>query len=192
MKFPDVRQTSDSGSWLKLGWTFLRIGAMAFGGLGATLALLEVELVERQKVASKHDLTEALTYTKLLPGSTVVQVVAYLGWRLAGWRGSGLATAAFLLPSAALMTLLAHGYARLPQVPVVVAVQRGVLSAVVALLLLTMWRLAQSTLRTAPRRALAVAAFGVVMAPHVSAVWVVLAAGALGVAVKWWERRASG
>ena len=183
---------SDSRSWPKLGWTFLRIGAMAFGGLGATLALLEVELVERQKVASKHDLTEALTYTKLLPGSTVVQVVAYLGWRLGGWRGSSLATAAFLFPSAALMTLLAYGYAHLPQGPAVVAVQRGVLSAVVALLLLTMWRLAQSTLTTAPRRVLAVAAFGVVMAPRVSAVWVVLAAGALGVAVKWWGRRASG
>jgi len=28
--------------------------------------------------------TEALTYTKLLPGSTVVQVVAYLGYKLSG------------------------------------------------------------------------------------------------------------
>jgi chromate transporter len=67
-----------SQSALKLSWTFLRIGALAFGGLGATLALIERELVGRQKIASKQDVTDALTYTKLLPGSTVVQVVAFL------------------------------------------------------------------------------------------------------------------
>ena len=78
---------------LRLGWTFLRIGAVAFGGLGATLALLERELVERLHVSTKGQITEALTYTKLLPGSTVVQVVAYLGWRLGGWSASAVVTA---------------------------------------------------------------------------------------------------
>jgi len=33
---------------LQLGLTFLRIGAVAFGGLGATLALIERELVQRR------------------------------------------------------------------------------------------------------------------------------------------------
>jgi hypothetical protein len=65
-------------SSLRLGSTFLKIGAVAFGGLGATLALIESELVQRQRVVSREELTEALTYTKFLPGSTVVQVVAYL------------------------------------------------------------------------------------------------------------------
>ena len=64
---------------LRVAWTFLRIGAVAFGGLGATLALIEHELVRRQRVTTKQEITDALTYTKLLPGSTVVQVVAYLG-----------------------------------------------------------------------------------------------------------------
>lgn len=69
-------------STLHLGWSCLRIGAMAFGGLGATLARIDREFVSRRDVISRDELTEALTYTKLLPGSTVVQVVSYLGWRL--------------------------------------------------------------------------------------------------------------
>jgi hypothetical protein len=55
--------------------TLLVIGAAAFGGLGATLALLRPELVERRGWLRPSDITEALAYTKPLPGSTVVQVV---------------------------------------------------------------------------------------------------------------------
>ena len=79
---------------LQVGWVFLRIGSVAFGGLGAALALIQREFVERRRVLTAADVTEALTYTKLLPGSTVVQVVSYLGFRLHGWTGSALATVA--------------------------------------------------------------------------------------------------
>ena len=53
------------------------------------------------------DVTAALTYTKLLPGSTGPQVVAYLGYTLGGWLGSAVATAAFLFPAALMMLVLA-------------------------------------------------------------------------------------
>jgi chromate transporter len=109
-------RSGDRPSALRLGWTFLRIGAAAFGGLGATLALIESELVQRQRVISREQLTEALTYTKFLPGSTVVQVVAYLGWRIGGWRGSAVATVAFLGPAMTMMLGLTYGYAGLSMV----------------------------------------------------------------------------
>ena len=83
---------------LSLGWMFLRIGATAFGGLGATLALIERELVTKRGILTPADVTEALTYTKLLPGSTGPQAIAYLGYKLGGWSGSALAMAAFLFP----------------------------------------------------------------------------------------------
>jgi chromate transport protein ChrA len=67
---------------LSLGWASLCIGAVAFGGLGATLALVRRELVERRGWLRASDIIEALAYTKPLPGSTVVQVVTFLGWRV--------------------------------------------------------------------------------------------------------------
>lgn len=66
-----------SPSISRLAWTFLRIRAIAFGGLGPALALIERDLVSRRGVLARDALTESLTYTKLLPGSTVVQVVSY-------------------------------------------------------------------------------------------------------------------
>jgi chromate transporter len=167
---------------IRLALPFLRIGALSFGGLGATVALIEDELVVRRRVVSPADVADALTHTKLLPGSTVVQVVAYLGWLLAGWRGSAVATTCFLLPSALLMVALAYGYLHVATVPAIVGVRRGIVAVVVALLLVTMSRLAKQVATTQLARALAAGAFfGVLLYPSFSAV-VVVAAGCVGIA----------
>src|SRR6266705_5238765 len=63
------------------------------------------------------DVTEALIYTKLLPGSTGPQVVAYLGYKLGGWSGSAVATAAFVFPAALMMLVLAAAYAAVTTLP---------------------------------------------------------------------------
>lgn len=170
-------------SLVKLGGVFLYVGALSFGGLGATLALIERSLVTRLGVLTSGDLTAALTHTKLLPGSTVVQVVAYLAWRLRGWPGSAVATAAFVLPSALAMVALGVGYAYADAVPGFAAVRRGVVAVVIALLLGTMARLATSNLRGLLARLVAVVAFVVVVSLPSASPWVVVAAGLLGLMV---------
>lgn len=166
-----------------LATTFLRIGMLAFGGLGATVALIERELVDKRSALTREAIAAALTHTKLLPGSTVVQVVAYVGWQIRGWSGSALAAICFVLPSALLMLALAYGYAEMAATPGAVAARRGVLAVVIALLLSTMFRLTAQLLRTPLARALALVAFVIVaLVPHV-APWVVVAAGLIGVVV---------
>jgi chromate transporter len=168
---------------LRLAVIFLRVGALAFGGLGATVTLLERELVDRRNALTRDDIAAALTHTKLLPGSTVVQVVAYLGWRLRGWVGSAIATVCFILPSALLMLGLAYGYAEVAATPGPVAARRGVLAVVIALLLTTMFRLAAQVVRTPLARLLAVGAFvAVAVLPNASP-WVVVSAGIVGLVV---------
>jgi chromate transport protein ChrA len=54
---------------LTLGSLFLHIGATAFGGLEAALALVERELVTKRQWLTAADVTEALTYTKLMTGN---------------------------------------------------------------------------------------------------------------------------
>ena len=168
-------------SSLRLVATFLRFGALAFGGLGATLALIERELVDRRNVISREDIAAALTHTKLLPGSTVVQVVAYLGWRLGGWPGSAIATLCFILPSALFMLALAYGYAEVAATPRLVAAR--VLAVVIALLLTTMFRLAAQVVKTPLTRTLALGAFTIVALLPSTSPWVVLSAGVIGLVV---------
>lgn len=78
---------------------FLQLGAQAWSGQAVTIALFERDFVQRRGWLVEADITQALTYVNLLPGSTNVQVVAYLGYRLRGLPGTFAATGAFLLPS---------------------------------------------------------------------------------------------
>ena len=166
---------------LSLGRTLLCIGAVAFGGLGATLALLRRELVERRGWLRPSDVTEALAYTKPLPGSTVVQVVTFLGWRLGNWPGAIVATVAFLLPALALMTVAAAAVLALPDAPWVRGALTGLQVAVVGLLAAALWRLARSEAGSALLLTVLPVAFAAGL--FINAALVVAAAGAIGVLI---------
>ncbi len=164
-----------------LGWAFLRIGAFAFGGLGATLTLLQRELVDRRGWLRSSDVTGALAYTKPLPGSTVVQVVTFLGWRMGGWTGAIVATTAFLLPALVLMTVAAAAVLSLPDAPWVRGALTGLQVAVVGVLAAALWHLARSEAGSGLLLVVLLTAFAAGL--FVNAALVVAAAGATGVAV---------
>jgi chromate transporter len=166
---------------LTLGQIFLRIGATAFGGLGAALALVERELVNKRQWLTAADVTEALTYTKLLPGSTVVQVVSYLGYKLGGWSGSAVATAAFVFPSAVMMLALAAAYVSVTAVPVMRPAINGLTAAVVGILLATTYRLGKTNIPDRITLGIALASIVAGAVLGIIAALIVVAAGLLGV-----------
>jgi chromate transporter len=172
----------------RLGWAFLTIGAVAFGGLGATLALLQRELVERRGWLQQADVGEALAYTKPLPGSTVVKVVTFLGWRINHWPGAIVATAAFLLPALVVMTVAAAAVLALPDDRWVRGALTGLQVAVVGLLAAALCSLARSEARSPFLMAMLVAAFGAGL--FVNAAIVVAAAGVVGIGIDRAQRHA--
>lgn len=171
-----------------LAWALLRIGTVAFGGLGATLALLHRDLVERRGWLRAGDVAEALAYTKPLPGSTVVQVVTFLGWRLGGWPGAIIATTAFLIPAFMIMTISAAAVLALPDAPVVRNALTGLQVGVVGVLAAAMWRLARSEAASRPLIAVLIAAFATGL--FVNAALVVGVAGVIGIVIDRVHRNA--
>jgi chromate transporter len=177
----------------QLWWQFIKIGLAAFGGLGVTLSLVERYLVTDRHVLTTEDVTESLTYTKLLPGSTGVQVVGYLGYRLRGWPGAALATSAFLLPAFLLMLVLSMLYEEITAgmgsaaSPAI----RGLTSAVVGILVATIYRLAKPTVTTVMGGVVAIAACALGIALRINPAWLVLAAGILGILMpRWFTQKA--
>ena len=165
---------------LTLGWVFLHIGATAYGGLGTTLALIERELVTKRGLLTPTEITEALTYTKLLPGSTGPQAIAYLGYKLGGWPGSALAMAAFIVPSALLMVLLAGAYVATTALPAIGPAVNGLTAGVVGVLLATTYRLGKPNIKDSLTWGIALGAFAAGAFLGVSAAAIVVAAGLLG------------
>jgi chromate transporter len=178
--YPESRATRLPGL-LSLGWALVCIGAIAFGGLGVTLALLRRELVERRGWLRPSDITEGLAYTKPLPGSTVVQIVTFLGWRLGNWPGAIVATVAFVLPAFTLMTVAAVAVLALPDASWVGGALTGLQIAVVGLLAAALWHLARNEAGSPLLLTVLLIAFAAGV--FVNAALVVAAAGATGVLI---------
>jgi chromate transporter len=138
-------------------------------------------LVTKRQWLTASDVTEALTYTKLLPGSTVVQVVAYLGYKLGGWSSSAVATAAFVFPSALMMLVLAAAYVTVTALPEMRPAVNGLTAAVVGLLLATTYRLGKANIPDRITLGLALASIVAGAVLGISAALIVVAAGLLGV-----------
>jgi chromate transporter len=167
--------------WYRLGWIFLRTGATAFGGLGTAMALLEREFVEDRRLINAEDLADGLTTTRLLPGPTVVQVVAYVGFVLGGWPSSALAVMAFLAPSVLAMLVLSALYGPVAMSPAAIPALGGVAAAVVGLIAATALRLARTTLRGRVAIGLAIAAFTAGVSWGAGTLVIVIVAGLTGI-----------
>ncbi|MDP1537467.1 MAG: chromate transporter [Burkholderiales bacterium] len=165
-------------SLLRLGLALLRLGTFAFGGMGSTLALLRSDLGTRRGWISDQDVAEALAITQTLPGSTGVQVVAFLGWKLAGWPGALIAPFSFVAVPAALMIAASAAVAALPDVPAARGALLGIQIAVVGVLAANMLKMACSTAKG--HVLLTVLAGGLLLGALSSAVVAVLVMGALG------------
>lgn len=172
----------------QLWWQFLRIGVAAFGGLGVTLSLLERYLVTERRVLTAQDVTESLTYTKLLPGSTGVQVVGYLCYRLRGWAGAALGTIAFLLPAFLLMLLLSVLYKEITAGlgDAATPALRGLTASVAGILVATIYRLGKPTITTVVGGVVAIIACAVGIALELNPAWIVIGAGVIGILMPNW------
>ena len=163
-----------------LARAFLRLGALAFGGLGAALALFQRDLADGRGWVSQRDIGEALAFVKPLPGSTMLQVAVFLGGRLRGGPGALIAGLAFIAPAAALMTAAAALAVSLPDAPWARGAVGGIQVAVAGLLASAMWRLARSE---AGGRALTlVLAAACALGFFLPAALIVIGAGAAGAA----------
>jgi chromate transporter len=168
---------------IRLVWTFFKIGATAFGGLGASLAVMHREFVDRQKVLTAEQMSEALAFTKPLPGSTVVQVVAYLGYRFGGWHGSAIATIAFLTPPMLAMLLMASAYGVVHEFPGFTSGVNGLVASVAGLMAATTWKLGRASVKGLLPLAIAGSAFVASVTFEANAAIIVAVAGVLGMLI---------
>jgi chromate transporter len=92
--------------------TFLKIGAVGFGGGVGMLALLRQEVVEKRKWVDDNDLSTAVAMGQMLPGPFVSNYAEFIGYRLAGIKGMAVSVVSLLFPGFILILLLGFLYLR--------------------------------------------------------------------------------
>ena len=173
--------------------SFLKVGLTGFGGGLAVVAQIRTLAVYKRRWFTDHEFAEAFALAQSLPGTNAGNAVTYIGLRLRGWRGAAVAMSAFILPSMLMMIVLSILYRHLHTLPDTNQFFHGLNAAVVALILVTAWRIGRNTLvkpwqwYVGALSALAVIAFDATI------IEVILAAGLIGIyidsfAERRWQR----
>ena len=161
--------------------SFLKIGLVGFGGGVAVLAQIRTLTVRKRFWLTDSEFAEALALAQSLPGTSAGNSVTYIGLRLRGWRGAAVAMAGFILPSMLIMIGLAIIYKHIRTFPDTQRFFHGLNGAVVALILVTAWRMGKSILTKRWQWWLAVLSFLTVALFDATVLEVVLAAGLIGI-----------
>src|SRR6266478_3372892 len=125
---------------------FLRLGTFGFGGPIALAGYMQRDLVERRRWISKEDYVQGLALAQLAPGPLAAQLAMYLGWVKARVRGATLVSAAFILPSFAMVLVISALYVRFGGMPWMQRVFYGIGAAVITIIARSVVKLVKLTI----------------------------------------------
>ncbi|KAM3094003.1 chromate efflux transporter [Phormidesmis sp. 146-35] len=89
--------TSQVSLW-QLGWSFLKIGSILFGGGYVLLSFIQGEFVEGYGWLTQQQLLDAIAIGQFTPGP-ILSTAAFIGYVIAGIPGAIVATVGIFLPS---------------------------------------------------------------------------------------------
>lgn len=170
----------------ELAGLFLRLGATAFGGPAAHIAMMEEEVVRRKQWMTRQQFLDLVGATNLIPGPNSTEMAIHIGYRRAGWAGLAVAGACFIVPSAILVGCLAWAYVSFGRLPQAAALLYGVKPVVFAIVIQAMWRLARAAVKTPLLGVTGAAALGLALL-GAGGLAILAAAGTLLGFLRWFQ-----
>lgn len=129
--------------FLKLFWTFFKIGLFGFGGGYGMLSLIQMETVHNHHWLTSAEFTNIVAISQMTPGPIGINSATYCGFTAIHNMGMGnalsllgslVATFSLVLPSFVLMILISKMFMRYMKARVVQSVFDGLRPTVVGLL----------------------------------------------------------
>ncbi len=184
--------------FLKLIWSYLKIGLFGFGGGYAMLSLIQSEIVGPGWI-SENTFTDIVAISQMTPGPIGINSATYIGYTAPmsagfdGWwwgiLGSVVCTLVVIIPSFLLVTYTSHYISRHRQSVVVRGIFLGLRPVVVgliasaALLLMNEANFGTETADVIKSVLICVASFCAVFFTKIHPIWVIVAAGLVGLLI---------
>lgn len=126
---------------IELAQVFFKLGATAFGGPAAHIAMMEEEFVQKRKWLDKAHFLDLLSATNLIPGPNSTELAIHIGLVRGGVLGLIIAGTAFIMPAFLIVLALAALYMKFGALPVVGSFMAMIQPAVLSVIVLAVWRL---------------------------------------------------
>lgn len=191
-----MNNTKDHILW-QLFITFLKIGAFTFGGGYAMISLLEEELVGKKGWTTQEEFLDIVAIAESTPGPIAINSATYIGYKKAGVLGALVATVGMCIPSLTVIYVISLFFDRFLELKIVAAAFKGIQVCVVYLIFSAGWKLFKGM----KKKPMPIAVFSVALiifvactlwAVKISSIWLILAAGVVGLSVGYAGKSASG
>ncbi len=172
---------------LRLFWSFFKIGLFTFGGGYAMIPLIRREVIERRRWIAEEDFLDLLTLAQSSPGPIAINTSVFVGYKLHGYAGALAAMMGVVVPSFAVILLVAVFFHNIRDNAVVDAAFKAMRPAVVALIIAPVIGLAKGM--NAWLVAVAAAVALLVWGTGISPVYVLMAGAVAGLAYSLYIKR---
>ncbi len=166
----------------RLGWFFLKVGAVLYGGGYVLFAFVEQGLVRDHHWLTQQQVLDAIAIGQFTPGP-VLSTATFIGYLLGGVWGAVVATVAIFMPSFFYVAALGPILPKLRRSVWMAAFLDSVNVCAVALMAGVTVRLSADALRGWPMWVIAGSAFAVLSKWKINPAWVVLGGGLTGMVV---------
>lgn len=99
--------------FLQLFYSYLKIGFFGFGGGYAMLSLIQNEVVVQNGWMTNAEFADIVAVSQMTPGPIAINSATYVGYSVAGFWGSVVATVSVCLPALTLMILITRFFLHL-------------------------------------------------------------------------------
>jgi chromate transporter len=120
--------------YLKILFSFFKIGLFSFGGGYAAVPLIQSEIVDTNHWLKLSEFVNLITIAEMTPGPIAINSATFVGLRLAGLPGALIATFGCILPSFIILLFLSYLYLRFRNLETVQGVLAGLRPAIVSLI----------------------------------------------------------
>ncbi len=169
--------------FLELFIAFFKIGLFTIGGGYAMLPMLRREVVEKYKWASDEEMMDYFAIGQSTPGIIAINTATFIGYKKKGILGGIFATLGVVFPSWIIIIGIALFYNQFSSNPYVESAFTGIRVVVIVLILNAVIRMGKKAIKNWYSLLIFITAFVFVAFINVSAIYVILAAGILGIII---------
>lgn len=165
----------------KFIYVFFIIGLESLGNMSAVMAVLEENLIKKNELVKEEDIIDAITISRLGPGATTANAVAYLGNKIAGFWGGILATICYTIAPLIVMLIIYSFIERALEYSFVQSALRGCLVYICVLFIKSTIDMGKTVLNNKFNVGIFLVGLGIAYVFKVSCVYIIIAAIIIGI-----------
>jgi len=166
---------------LELFFSFLKIGMFSFGGGYAMLPLIEREIVHNKHWISYKSFIDIIGIYQMKPGPIAINSATFVGYNVAGFKGSLMATLGVITFSFILVTVATHFIIKFKESNILKSALMGMRPALIGLIIYAFLNLASQSYIDLKSIIIGIITFILLLSKKIHPIIIIVIAGLLGI-----------